>query len=114
MAGFVFSGSMGLALSVASVPLSGCYTFVDSFQAPIVLVTGFIAVASPHLIAACFAGKSNMNQKRKELVWASAMALSACASAFLQRGHLFVWSVFGPLVAWQAVYLAVTIMKIAV
>ena len=45
------------------------------------------------------------------LSWALAMAVACCCSALLQRGHLFVWSVFGPLVAWQCVFVTVAWME---
>ncbi len=115
MCGFVFAGAMGFSLSIASIPLSGGYTFVGkSYVAPVVFSTGFASVAAPHLIAASFADFSSIELIRQELVWSIGMAVFACCSAFLQQGHLFVWSVFGPLVAWQAFYLLITSIKIAI
>ena len=46
--------------------------------------------------------------------WKHASALAAAASAFLQRGHLFVWSVFGPMCAWQLLHLVVTVVRVGV
>lgn len=116
VAGFVGAGSMGLALSVSSVPLSGAFVFVgDRYVAWVVFLTGFAGVAAPHWIASCFVRPANVGEQcREELRWAAAMALAACCSAMLQREHLFVWSVFGPMVAWQVLYLAIALSKCGV
>jgi hypothetical protein len=113
VAGFVFSGSLGLSLSASSVPLSGAYTFVGAgYHEVVVFATGLASIAAPHLMAALFVSSPiTREHRREELAWSSMTALAACLSATLQRGHLFVWSVFGPLVAWHLIFLVFANVK---
>ncbi len=106
--GHVFVGALGLSLSVASIPLSGAYTFVGAgYHEAAVFATGFATVAGPQIVAASFVEFRRNGDAEAELAWSAGRALVCCISAFLQRRHLFVWSVFGPMVAWQAVDLAI-------
>jgi hypothetical protein len=112
--GHVWAGALGLSLSVASIPLSGAYTFVgQGYHEAAVFATGFVTVAGPQLIAASFVRWRRGGEKESDMAWSVGRALVCCVSAFLQRRHLFVWSVFGPMVAWQAVDLAVTNVRFA-
>ncbi len=110
------------SLTIASVPLNGAYVFVASYSAVPVFVTGLamvstasllVAVATRHTLHALSRAEAASFLER-EVLWAILRALSCAASAFVQRHHLFVWSVFGPLVLWAWVHLAQDLSRVAI
>ncbi len=116
----IFRACFSYSLSIASVPLSGAYVFVSSYSALPVFLTGLAMVSSAPLLVAIATRHALRNVStsphvlmRRELLWALLRALSCAASAFLQRHHLFVWSVFGPLVLWACVHLVQDLARIA-
>ncbi len=114
LAGLVFAGALGMSLSVASIPLSGAYTLVGSgYHETVVFATGLLCVAAPQIVAASFLLINDGEWPRSDLAWSACRAFACCASAFVQRGHLFVWSVWGPLVAWQTIDLGVALARAA-
>lgn len=107
-----FSSALGLSLSIASVPLGGAYTLVADYAAVPVFATGYAMLSAAPLLGAA-AGAVDWSP-RHEAQWAVLRAFSAAAAALLHRHHLFVWSVFGPLALWAAMWLLQDAVRIAV
>ena len=103
----VFFGALGYSLSISSIRFPGAYTFAwRGYEASIVFTTGFLMISAPQILAATFLQRLKSTGEfvtHRELEWTLINSFGACVSATLQRGHLFVWSVFAPMVAWSAV-----------
>jgi hypothetical protein len=97
---------MGYSLSIASIPLAGAYTYVNEYNSAIVFLTGFVMISFSYVLS-CSAPASHPSQ---ELLWVVLQCFTSCLSAFFQRNHLFVWSVFGPLVVFAWLRLVQTLL----
>lgn len=108
----LFHSALGYSLSISSVALSGAYVFTTSYQPIVVFITGAIMICGPSWMTATSQHNNPTTTTHQWSLscWTVLKCFVACSVAFAQRKHLFVWSVFGPVVVWEFVRLLQTLV----